>query len=176
MAKGNGGQAIHGEKCPGQWRSFYRISSIDGHIRTMERSDQQWRSLPQMPFYILGEKSKRDSIVEMENVETLLTDPSKKVGQERLIFMVWPIRTESRWMNPVVMIRDDSMQRHSVVAVPINQRGGPGEEMNVMTTANQFKRELKCNASAPTQTRMAYHGDSHQFFNLPRERACSPGV
>jgi hypothetical protein len=107
-----------------------------------------------MLFNVSGEKSKRDGIVEMEDVEALFTDRSKKVGQEHLIFIVWPIRVESSWMNVVIVICDDSMQSNSIVSVPINQGSGPGEEMNFMATTSQFKRELCCNTSAPAKTGM----------------------
>jgi hypothetical protein len=123
-------------------------------------------------FYILGKKSKRDSIVEMEDVEALLRDRSKKISEEHLIFMVWPIRVENSRVNLVIVICDDSMQSNFIVRVPINQRSGPGEEMNFMSTASQFKGELECNASTPTQTGMAYHGDPHKFLNLPEELTC----
>jgi hypothetical protein len=90
--------------------------------------------------------------------------------------MVWPIRVESSWMNPVITIPDDWMQSDSIVSFLINQRNGPGEEMNLMTAASQFKGELKCYASAPAQTGMAYHGNPHDFLSLPEGLTCSPEV
>jgi hypothetical protein len=129
-----------------------------------------------MSFYLLGEKSKRDSIVEMEYVEALLADRPKKVGQEPLIFMVRPIRIENSRMNLVIVIYDDSMQCHSIVIVPIDQGSAPGKEMNIMATASQFKRELECNAGTPTQTGMAYHGYPQECLNLQEELTCSPEV
>jgi hypothetical protein len=99
----------------------------------------------------LSEKSERDGIVEVENVEPLCGNYVQNLGHERFTFPFGPICVQPSRMDVALTIHHSPVQPHSAGLVPPPKGRGTCEQVHCVPAPSQFSRKFGGNAGTSSE-------------------------
>jgi hypothetical protein len=102
--------------------------------------------------------------MEVEEIETLLSNHRQYVGQKNLKFFGRPIRIQDGRMEVIIRIKYVPVHHYSVAVLPAAEGRCPSKQVYSMSPSSEFGSEFGRNTNAPTDTGVAHDTDSHWIF------------